>query len=124
MRVEFEWGSHNLTLTTPLVEIVAVQSWEKDSHAHPTAEEKAACPSTFRCYVCLERKTSSHLGGKLAGKWICRECYRHQDKWDVGCLILFDRQHTKDKATTGMSSSRKVTQKVVLRKRKGRRLWR
>jgi len=61
---------------------------------HPTEQEIAECPASFRCYSCLDRKgRKRHFGGTILGKRICRTCFPYVDEWAVGAMIRFDIRH-------------------------------
>lgn len=58
-----------------------------------TEEDIAACPASFRCFVCQRKFTPKHLAGVILSQRVCDQCWGYTDKYEIRGFIRFDTKH-------------------------------
>jgi hypothetical protein len=58
----------------------------------PSEAELNACPDTFTCFVCLEKRSKDHLGHRISSQWWCRYCRPYVDAYSINLLVKFDER--------------------------------
>lgn len=87
MKIVIEMGRNLYPVSEPTISMGRIIPVYKPSEA-----ELNACPDTFTCYACLEKRPKAQLGNRVSGQWICRFCRPYFDEYGVNLLVRFDER--------------------------------